>query len=117
MYAGCFSHEYFRCAEADDKTALKAFTAGLRDCFFKYIINANTWKTYSEVMTHAYNHASAEARTYQEKSLTTIPYQQVGSGSQTHPNENTSTFQTAAVPPLPYLIFCQVNRHINLREK
>ncbi|KAM2305921.1 hypothetical protein ACFXTH_025423 [Malus domestica] len=67
MYVGCFSHEYSRCAEADDKTALKAFTAGLRDCFFKYMINANTWKTYSEVMAQAYNHASAEAKTYQEK--------------------------------------------------
>ncbi|KAM1034186.1 hypothetical protein ACFX2A_038485 [Malus domestica] len=50
MYAGRFSHEYSYCAEADDKTAPKAFTAGLRDCFFKYMINANTWKTYSEVM-------------------------------------------------------------------
>ncbi|KAM1444732.1 hypothetical protein ACFX2I_040845 [Malus domestica] len=49
-YAGRFSHEYSRCAETDDKTALKAFTTGLRDCFFKYMINANTWKTYSEVM-------------------------------------------------------------------
>ncbi|KAM2332905.1 hypothetical protein ACFX1X_023409 [Malus domestica] len=49
-YAGRFSHEYSRCAKADDKTALKAFMAGLRDCFFKYMINANTWKTYSEVM-------------------------------------------------------------------
>ncbi|KAM0974397.1 hypothetical protein ACFX2C_017580 [Malus domestica] len=67
MYIGRFSHEYSRCAEADDKTALKAFTAGLRDCFFKYMINANTWKTYFEVMAHAYNHASAEARTYQGK--------------------------------------------------
>ncbi|KAM1053972.1 hypothetical protein ACFX2C_001391 [Malus domestica] len=63
-YAGRFSHEYSRCAEADDKTALKAFTAGLRDCFFKYMINANTWKTYSEVMAQAYNIASAEAMTY-----------------------------------------------------
>ncbi|KAM2704459.1 hypothetical protein EV1_033785 [Malus domestica] len=50
-------------------------------------------------MAQAYNHASTEARTYQEKPPTTIPYQQVGSGSQTHPNEKTSTFQTAAVPP------------------
>ncbi|KAM2257154.1 hypothetical protein ACFXTI_047428 [Malus domestica] len=50
MYAGCFSHEYSRRAEADDKTALKAFTASIRDYFFKYIINANTWKTYFEVM-------------------------------------------------------------------
>ncbi|KAM2248405.1 hypothetical protein ACFXTI_003169 [Malus domestica] len=74
MYAGCFSHEYSSCAEVDNKTALKAFMAGLRDCFFKYMINANTWKTYSEVMAHAYNHASAEARTYQKKPLTTIPY-------------------------------------------
>ncbi|KAM1358875.1 hypothetical protein ACFX10_045748 [Malus domestica] len=39
-YVGRFSHEYSRCAKADDKIALKAFTAGLRDCFFKYIINA-----------------------------------------------------------------------------
>ncbi|KAM2479207.1 hypothetical protein PS1_002971 [Malus domestica] len=69
MYAGRFSHEYSRCAEADDKTALKAFMAGLRDCFFKYMINANIWKTYSKVMTHAYNHASAEARTYQGNAL------------------------------------------------
>ncbi|KAM1182722.1 hypothetical protein ACFX19_001174 [Malus domestica] len=64
-YAGRFSHEYFCCAKADDKTTLKAFTAGLRDCFFKYMINANTWKTYSEVMAHTYNHASAEVMTYQ----------------------------------------------------
>ncbi|KAM1299289.1 hypothetical protein ACFX2F_025993 [Malus domestica] len=41
-YAGRFSHEYSRCTEADDKTALKAFTASLRDCFFKYMINTNT---------------------------------------------------------------------------
>ncbi|KAM2286748.1 hypothetical protein ACFX1S_039183 [Malus domestica] len=99
MYAGRFSHEYSRCAETDDKTALKAFTAGLRDCFFKYMINANTWKTYSEVMAQAYNHASAEAKTYQEKPPTTIIYQQVGGGSQTHLNEKTSTFQTAVAPP------------------
>ncbi|KAM2838167.1 hypothetical protein COP1_029918 [Malus domestica] len=101
--AGRFSHEYSRCAEADDKTALKAFTAGLRDCFFKYMINANTWKTYSEVMGRAYNHASAKARTYQGKPPTTTPYQQVGSRSQIQPNENTSAFQTAAVPPLALL--------------
>ena len=75
MYAGRFSHEYSRCAEVDDKTALKDFMAGLRDCFFKYMINANTWKTYSKVMAQAYNHASAEVRTYQEKPSTTIPYQ------------------------------------------
>ncbi|KAM2352549.1 hypothetical protein ACFXTH_007213 [Malus domestica] len=99
MYVGRFSHEYSRCAEADDKTALKAFTAGLRDCFFKYMINANTWKTYSEVMAQAYNHASAKAKTYQEKPPTTILYQQVGGGSQTHLNEKTSTFQTAVAPP------------------
>ncbi|KAM2090855.1 hypothetical protein ACFX1T_029415 [Malus domestica] len=99
MYDGRFSPEYSRCAEANDKTALKAFTAGLRDCFFKYMINANTWKTYSKVMAHTYYHASAEARTYQEKPPTTIPYQQVGSGSQTYPNEKTSTFQTVTVPP------------------
>ncbi|KAM1607128.1 hypothetical protein ACFX1Z_027747 [Malus domestica] len=73
-YAGRFSHEYSRCAKADDKTALKAFMAGPRDSFFKYMINANTWKTYSEVMAHAYNHASAEARTYQGKPLTATLY-------------------------------------------
>ncbi|KAM1252524.1 hypothetical protein ACFX13_041351 [Malus domestica] len=99
IYTDRFSHEHSRCAKADDKTAFKAFTAGLRDCFFKYMINANTWKTYSEVMAYAYNHDFVEARTYQKKPPTTIPYQQVGSRSQTHPNENTSTFQTAAVPP------------------
>ncbi|KAM1366441.1 hypothetical protein ACFX2H_000007 [Malus domestica] len=82
MYIGRFSLKYSRCAEADDKTALKAFTAGLRDCFFKYMINANTWKIYSEVMAQAYNHASAKAMTYQEKPPTTTPYQQVGSESQ-----------------------------------
>ncbi|KAM2039447.1 hypothetical protein ACFX1T_012885 [Malus domestica] len=47
----------------------------------------------------AYNHASIEARTYQGKPPITTPYQQVGSGSQIQPNEKTSTFQTAAVPP------------------
>ncbi|KAM1829888.1 hypothetical protein ACFX14_022648 [Malus domestica] len=99
MYAGRSSHEYSCCAEADDKTALKAFTAGLRDCFFKYMINTNTWKTYSEVMAQAYNHASVEARTYQGKPPTATSYQQVGSGSQIQPNEKTLTFQTVAVPP------------------
>ncbi|KAM1698986.1 hypothetical protein ACFX2K_030389 [Malus domestica] len=99
MYDRRFSHEYSRCAEADGKTALKAFVAGLRDSFFKYMINANTWKTYSKVMAHAYNHASAEAMTYQRKPPTATLYQQVGSGSQIQPNEKTSTFQTAAVPP------------------
>ncbi|KAM1675565.1 hypothetical protein ACFX2K_041497 [Malus domestica] len=80
-YIGRFSHEYSRCAEADNKTALKAFTAGLRDCFFKYMIYANTWKTYSEVMAHAYNYAFAKEKTYQGKPPTTTLYQQVGSGS------------------------------------
>ncbi|KAM1621550.1 hypothetical protein ACFX1S_020215 [Malus domestica] len=98
-YVGLFSHEYSRCAEADDKTALKAFTVGLRDYFFKYIINANSWKTYSEVMAQAYNHASAEAMTYQGKPPTVTPYQQVGSGGQIQPNEKTSTFQTVAAHP------------------
>ena len=98
-YADRFSHEYSRCAEANDKTALKAFMAGLHDCFFKYMIDANTWKTYSEVMAQAYNHASAEARTYQGKPPKAIPYQQMGSGSQIQPNEKTSTFQTVVAPP------------------
>ncbi|KAM2606355.1 hypothetical protein TB2_035046 [Malus domestica] len=98
MYAGRFSHEYSCCAEADDKTTLQAFTAGLHDCFFKYMINANIWKIYSEVMAQAYNHAFIEAMTYQGNPPTATPYQQVGSGSQIQPNEKTSTFQTAAVP-------------------
>ncbi|KAM1699131.1 hypothetical protein ACFX2K_030516 [Malus domestica] len=50
-------------------------------------------------MAHAYNHASAEAMTYQWKPPTATPYQQVGSGSQIQPNEKTSTFQTAPVSP------------------
>ncbi|KAM2816091.1 hypothetical protein COP1_040366 [Malus domestica] len=75
-YASHFSHKYSRYVEADDKTAFKAFTTCLRDCFFKYMINANTWKTYSEVMAHAYNHASVKARTYQGKPSTATPYQQ-----------------------------------------
>ncbi|KAM1522601.1 hypothetical protein PS2_012408 [Malus domestica] len=50
-------------------------------------------------MAQAYNHASAEARTYQGKPHTTTPYLQIGSGSQIQPNEKTSTFQTAAVSP------------------
>ncbi|KAM1728596.1 hypothetical protein ACFX12_019079 [Malus domestica] len=110
-YAGRFSHEYSRCAEADDKTALKAFTASLRDCFFEYMINANTWKTYSEVMAQAYNHASAEARTYQGKPPIVTPYQQVGSGGQIQPNEKTSTFQTVAAHPLPHLMLRQNKGH------
>ncbi|KAM2661404.1 hypothetical protein EV2_023721 [Malus domestica] len=93
MYVSRLSHEYSRCAEADDKTALKAFTGGLHDCFFKYMINAITcWKTYFKVMAQTYNHAFAEARTYQGKPPTATPYQQVESGSQIQPNEVTSTF-------------------------
>ncbi|KAM2058802.1 hypothetical protein ACFX16_031338 [Malus domestica] len=87
-------HEYSRCAEADDKTTFKAFTAGLRDCLFKYMINANTWKTYSDVMTQAYNHTSAEARTYQGNPHMVNPYQQVGSGSQVLPNKEILAIQT-----------------------
>ncbi|KAM1757205.1 hypothetical protein EV2_006613 [Malus domestica] len=49
-YAGRFYYEYSNCAEADDKTALKVFTGDMHECFFKYMMNANTWKTYSEVM-------------------------------------------------------------------
>ena len=93
-YAGRFSHKYSRCAVADDKTALKAFTAGLRDCFFKYMINANTWKTYSGVMAQAYNRTSAEARTYQGNPHMVNPYQQVGSGSQVLPSEDILAIQT-----------------------
>ncbi|KAM2973299.1 hypothetical protein FF2_019870 [Malus domestica] len=93
-YAGRFSHEYYRCAKADDKTALKAFTTGLRDCFFKYMINANIWKIYSEVMTQAYNHAFVEVRTYQGNPYMVNPYQQVGSESQVLPSEEILAIQT-----------------------
>ncbi|KAM1063362.1 hypothetical protein ACFX2A_028133 [Malus domestica] len=54
-------------------------------------------------MAQAYNHASAKARTYQGKPPTTTPYKQVWSESQIQPNEKTSTFQTAVVPPLALL--------------
>ncbi|KAM1294146.1 hypothetical protein ACFX2H_014101 [Malus domestica] len=94
-YAGRFSHEYSRCVEADDKTTFKAFTAGVCDCFFKYIINANTWKTYSEVMAHAYNHASAEAMTYQGNPHMVNPYQQMGSRSQVLPSDEILAIQTS----------------------
>ncbi|KAM1773419.1 hypothetical protein ACFX12_042923 [Malus domestica] len=117
MYASRFSHEYSRCAKADDKTALKAFTAGLRDCFFKYMINVNTWKTYPKVMAQAYNHASVEVRTYQGKPSTATPYQQVGNGSHIQPNEKTSTFQTAAVPPHALLNTSPSQQTINLKAK
>ncbi|KAM1228610.1 hypothetical protein ACFX2J_007683 [Malus domestica] len=93
-HAGRFSHEYSRCTEADDKTTLKAFMAGLRDCFFKYMINANTWKTYSEVMAQAYNHASVEVRTYQGNPHMVNRYQQMGSGSQVLPIEEILAIQT-----------------------
>ncbi|KAM1006948.1 hypothetical protein ACFX2A_003661 [Malus domestica] len=93
-YAGLFSHKYSRCVEVDDKIALKAFMAGLRDCFFKYMINANTWRTYSEVIAQAYNHAFAEAKTYQGNPHMVNPYQQVGSGSQVLPSEEILTIQT-----------------------
>ncbi|KAM1439911.1 hypothetical protein ACFXTH_013210 [Malus domestica] len=91
---GRFSHEYSHYVEADDNTALKTFTAGLHDCIFKYMINANTWKTYSEVMAHAYNHASTKARTYQGNPHMVNPYQQVGSGSQVLPSKEILAIQT-----------------------
>ncbi|KAM2256674.1 hypothetical protein ACFXTI_046997 [Malus domestica] len=58
------------------------------------MINANTWKTYSEVMAQTYNHASAEARTYQGNPHIVNPYQQVGSGSQVLPSEEILAIQT-----------------------
>ncbi|KAM1285765.1 hypothetical protein ACFX2J_028295 [Malus domestica] len=61
------------------------------------MINANTWKTYSEVMAHAYNHASAEAKTYQGNPHMVNPYQQVGSGSQVLPSEEILAIQTPIV--------------------
>ncbi|KAM3008928.1 hypothetical protein FF2_033003 [Malus domestica] len=93
-YAGHFSYEYSHCVEANDKTALMAFTAGLHDCFFKYMINADTWNTYSEVMAQSYNHASTEARTYQGNPHMVNPYQQVGSGSQVLPSKEILAIQT-----------------------
>ncbi|KAM2983216.1 hypothetical protein FF2_009173 [Malus domestica] len=72
-YAGRFSYEYSRCAEANDKTVLKAFTVGMQECFFKYMMNANTWKTYSEVMMQAYNYTFVEVRTYQGNPIWLTP--------------------------------------------
>ncbi|KAM1830671.1 hypothetical protein ACFX13_020872 [Malus domestica] len=53
------------------------------------MINANTWKTYSEVMAQVYNHVFTEARTYQGN-----PYQQMGNGSQVLPSEEILAIQT-----------------------
>ena len=61
------------------------------------MINANTWKTYSEVMAHTYNHASTKARTYQGNPHMVNPYQQVGSGSQVLPSEEILAIQTPIV--------------------
>ncbi|KAM2607803.1 hypothetical protein TB2_036309 [Malus domestica] len=119
-YAGRFSHEYSRCAEADDNTALKAFTAGLRDCFFKYMINANTWKTYSEMMAQAYNHASVETRTYQGNPHMVNPYQQVGSRSQVLPSEEILAIQTLiASSPAPIWLLAKLpnQAHYNKKDK
>ncbi|KAM2222570.1 hypothetical protein ACFXTI_016706 [Malus domestica] len=59
------------------------------------MINAYTWRTYSEVMAHAYNHASSEAMTYQGNPHMVNPYQQVGSGSQVLPSEEILAIQTS----------------------
>ena len=93
-YVGRLSHEYSRCIEADDKIAFKAFTVGMRECFFKYMINVNTWRTYSKVMMQAYNYAFAEGMTYQGNPPMLNPYQQVGSGSQVLPSEEVLAIQT-----------------------
>ncbi|KAM2618264.1 hypothetical protein TB1_034572 [Malus domestica] len=45
-------------------------------------------------MAQAYNHTSAEARTYQGNPHMVNPYQQVGSGSQVLPSENILAIQT-----------------------
>ncbi|KAM2369480.1 hypothetical protein ACFXTH_046902 [Malus domestica] len=66
----------------------------LHDCFFKYMINANTWKTYFEVMAQAYNHAFVEGMTYQGNLHMVNPYQQMGSGSQVLPSEEILAIQT-----------------------
>ncbi|KAM1643584.1 hypothetical protein ACFX2K_013387 [Malus domestica] len=111
-------HEYSRCAEADDKTAFKAFTAGLRDCFFKYMIYANTWNTYSEVMAQAYNHASAEAMTYQGNPHMVNPYQQMGSGSQVLPSKEILAIQTPiASSPASFSYSLSHQTYISLGKK
>ncbi|KAM1985403.1 hypothetical protein ACFX16_013577 [Malus domestica] len=111
-------HEYSRCAEADDKTAFKAFTAGLRDCFFKYMIYANTWNTYSKVMAHAYNHASAEAMTYQGNPHMVNPYQQMGSGSQVLPSKEILAIQTPiASSPASFSYSLSHQTYISLGKK
>ncbi|KAM1849508.1 hypothetical protein ACFX14_013536 [Malus domestica] len=58
------------------------------------MINANTWKTYFEVMAQAYNHASTESRTYQGNPHMVNLYQQVGIGSQVLPSEEILVIQT-----------------------
>ncbi|KAM1203870.1 hypothetical protein ACFX2J_019637 [Malus domestica] len=45
-------------------------------------------------MAHAYNHASAEARTYQGNLHMVNPYQQMGSGSRVLPSEEILAIQT-----------------------
>ncbi|KAM1200713.1 hypothetical protein ACFX2J_016928 [Malus domestica] len=57
------------------------------------MINAKTWRIYSEVIAYAYNHVSAEVRTYQGNPHMVNLYQQVGSGSQVLPNEEILTIQ------------------------
>ncbi|KAM1452705.1 hypothetical protein ACFXTO_002401 [Malus domestica] len=66
---------------------------GMRECFFKYMVNVNTWKTYFEVMMQAYNHAFAEARTHQGNPPMVNLYQQVRSGSQVLPSKEILAIQ------------------------
>ena len=93
-YVGLFNHKYSHCFEADDKTALRAFTAGMHECFFKYMINVHTGNTYSEVMMQAYNHAFVEAMTYQGNPHKVNSYKQVGNECQVLPSEKILAIQT-----------------------
>ncbi|CAL9017855.1 unnamed protein product, partial [Prunus brigantina] len=59
-YAACFSHEYSRCPETDDRAAYGAFKSGLRSSHFRYLVHSSNWRTYDELMKQAAVHAKAE---------------------------------------------------------
>ncbi|KAM2331703.1 hypothetical protein ACFX1X_022354 [Malus domestica] len=82
------------------------------------MINANTWKTYSEVMAHAYNHASIEAKTYQGNPHMVNPYQQMGSGSQVLPSEEILAIQTPiASSPAPFSYLLSHQTYLSLSKR
>ncbi|BFG35159.1 hypothetical protein CerSpe_214330 [Prunus speciosa] len=59
-YAACFSHEYSRCPDTDDRAAYGAFKSGLRSSHFRYLVHSSNWHTYDELMKQAAIHAKAE---------------------------------------------------------